>query len=106
MKKIYFICFSALFCALLAVACFAAEGAEATQEVNPVLVGIIVGAVGGLIAAGVTLFFMCRAMNTVRKEKNADGYAADGSFHLDECRDVFLFSRVTRVRVSSNNKRD
>ncbi len=105
MKKLYFLFLLLAFCALLALAASAADGSSAASEVNPVLVGVIVGVAAGLVSAGVALFFMCRSMNTVRKEKSADGYIADGSFELEECRDVFLYSHVTRIRVNNNNKR-
>ena len=72
---------------------------------NP-LVLILISVLIGLAVAGVSLFFMYRSMSTVRKQKRADAYVDEGSFALSERRDVFLYSRVTRIRVNtSNNKK-
>ena len=120
MKKIViFSVLVLLFVALLSAPVFAAVQAEdgsayspdsgepvATDTSEVVWIAVGVGAGVGLLTAGIALFLMCRAMSTVRKQKNADTYMADGSFRLSECRDVFLYSRVSRVRVNTNsNKR-
>ena len=88
---------------MLSVSIAAADGTESTQDST--LLYILIAVFFGLLAAGVSLFFMYRAMSTVRKQKRADEYVDEGSFALSECRDVFLYSRVTRVRVNTNNKK-
>lgn len=95
---------SALLLCLLTLAVSASDGAAAGDDT--LLIAIVTGVAVGLAAAGIALFFMVRSMNTVRKQKNADTYVADGSFRLTENRDVFLYSRVSRVRVNTSNKRN
>ena len=104
MKK--FLLILALFISLafvLSLSVAAADGTESTE--NSTLLYILIAVLIGLLAAGVSLFFMYRSMSTVRKQKRADEYVDEGSFALSECRDVFLYSRVTRVRVNTNNKK-
>ncbi len=89
---------------VLCISVAATDGTESTG--NNALLYILIAIFVGLLTAGVSLFFMHRAMSTVRKQKRADEYVDEGSFALSECRDVFLYSRVTRVRVNtSNNKK-
>ncbi len=104
MKKITFLLLCALFTAIFSVAAFAADGQMNVSQ-NTILIAVLVGLGVGLAAAGVTLFLMCRAMSTVRKKGSADGYTRKDSFRLSECRDVFLYSRVSRVRVNTNNNK-
>ena len=88
---------------VLSVSIAAADGTEGSE--NSTLLYVLIAVFVGLLSAGVSLFFMYRAMSTVRKQKRADEYVDEGSFALSECRDVFLYSRVTRVRVNTNNKK-
>ncbi len=104
MKKITFLLLCALFATLFSVASFAADGQMNVSQ-SAVLIAVLVGLGVGLAAAGVTLFLMCRAMSTVRKKGSAAGYEEKDSFRLSECRDVFLYSRVSRVRVNTNNNK-
>ena len=94
---------SLLFSLLLCVQ----ASAESTAETNGshTVLYILIALAIGLAAAGITLFLMCRSMSTVRKQKRADAYADEGSFALSECRDVYLYSRVTRVRINTNNNK-
>ena len=103
MKRTFFLfLLSLLFSLLLCVQ--AGAQSEAASSENAIAYVVIAVAVG-LTAAGITLFFMWRSMSTVRKQKRADAYADEGSFALTECRDVFLYSRVTRIRVKTNNSK-
>ena len=89
---------------LLSVSASATDGSGSGG--SNTLLYIVIALFVGLLAAGVSLFFMYRAMSTVRKQKRADEYVDEGSFSLTECRDVFLYSRVTRIRVNTNNKKN
>jgi flagellar basal body-associated protein FliL len=105
MKK--FLLFLALFISLafvLSLSVGAADGTESAE--NSALLYILIAVLVGFLAAGVSLFFMYRAMSTVRRQKRADAYVDEGSFSLSECRDVFLYSRVTRVRINTNNNKN
>jgi len=104
MKKLYFCLLCLLFCGVLSLAVLAAEESAESMP-SPILIAVLVGLGVGLLTAGITLFCLCRAMNTVRKKGNAAGYVKDGSFRLSECRDVFLYSRVSRVRINTNNNK-
>lgn len=53
--------------------------------------------------AGIVLYFMKRGMNTVRAQRNASNYMQSGSFLLTENRDMFLYSRTSRVAKSDNH---
>lgn len=102
--------FLLIFTASLALALLLSVSASATDGSGSggsnTLLYIVIALFVGLLAAGVSLFFMYRAMSTVRRQKRADAYVDEGSFSLSECRDVFLYSRVTRVRINTNNKKN
>lgn len=102
MKRLYFIFLLFGFSLLLSLCACAAE-AGVSEEGTEIWIPVLVALGIGLAAAGITLFFMYRSMSTVRKQRHADDYADSGSFRLSECRDVFLYSRVTRIRVNTNN---
>lgn len=78
----------------------ASEGTEATADpLAVILISIAIGLAVGLT----TVLLMKRAMSTVRKQKRADNYTRAGSFSLEESRDLFLYSTVTRIRINTNN---
>ncbi|MBQ9735165.1 MAG: hypothetical protein IJV96_00075 [Clostridia bacterium] len=81
------------------------EGAALTRDqiLTRIAIAFLIAFVGSLIA----VLLMKRALNTVRPERAADRYTKEGSFSLTECRDIFLYSTVTRVRINtdSNKKR-
>lgn len=78
----------------------ASEGVEATADpLAVILISIAIGLAVGLT----TVLLMKRAMSTVRKQKRADNYTRAGSFSLEESRDLFLYSTVTRIRINTNN---
>lgn len=72
---------------------------EQTQWIPNLLLALAIGAA----IAGVVLFFMRRSMNTARQQNGAGSYMKDNSFDLYECRDLYLYSRTTKVRKSQNN---
>lgn len=70
------------------------NGDEETREPNYVKKGIwsvILGALGGFIPASAQK----SALKTVRRKRDAAGYAQEGSLNLYVNRDTYLFSNVT-----------
>ncbi len=102
MKKICILfCFSLLAAALLAVG-VAAETAEGGE--GDILVRLVVCFGIGLVTALVTVLVMARRMSTVRAAKTADSYVKKNSFFLSESRDIYLYSRISRIRINTNKK--
>ena len=81
------------------------DGYEDTDS-SDILVRVLIGAGIGLASGLVTVLLMRRSMNTVRRQKNASVYTEKDSFALTESRDIYLYSRVTRTRIQSNNKKN
>lgn len=52
----------------------------------------------GLVAAAVVIAILRASMNTKRRQSAASAYMEDGSFHLLQHRDLFLYSNVNKVR--------
>ena len=70
------------------------NGDEEPSEPNYVRKGIfsvILGALGGFLPVSAQK----SALKTVRKRRDAAGYAQEGSLHLDVNRDTYLYSNVT-----------
>lgn len=88
---------------LCAVGVSAATGSASNDGMSVPMICFVAGVIG-LAAGGITVALMVRAMSTVRAQKRADHYADHDSFHLDDCRDIFLFSRVTKVQINTNKK--
>ena len=57
----------------------------------------------GLVAATVTILIMRAGMNTKRPQRSAGVYLRGGSYHLRTHQDMFLYSRVHKVRRQENN---
>ena len=103
MKRIVLLlAFMLLFSACLAVTACAETGtSDDTLSVGGrVAIGILIG----FVIALVIVLVMARKMSTVRKNRTADAYVVKNSFSLTESRDIYLYSRVTRVRVNTNKK--
>lgn len=66
---------------------------------NQFLISLVIG----LIAAGIVIFFMCRAMNTARSQHGAGDYLRKGSYKLNVQRDIFLYSHVSKRRKPEDN---
>ena len=95
---------------LLTVALSVAVSAEDMYDPNSadpddIVLRIVIGYVIGLVLALVIVLVMVRKMSTVRPAKTADGYVKKNSFRLTESRDIYLYSRITRVRVNTNNNK-
>lgn len=67
-----------------------------------ILTRILIGFAIGFVIALVIVLVMARKMSTVRKNRTADAYVVKNSFSLTESRDIYLYSRVSRVRVNTN----
>ena len=76
-----------------------------SADANDILTRILIGFAVGFVIALVIVLVMVRKMSTVRPAGSADRYVKKNSFRLTESRDIYLYSRVSRVRVNSNNKK-
>lgn len=56
----------------------------------------------GVIAATVVILIMRSSMNTRRRQYGAGTYLKPGSYHLHTHQDLFLYSRVSKVRRQEN----
>lgn len=52
----------------------------------------------GTVISGVIVLIMCLSMNTKRMQRGAGEYIKDGSWHLTQHSDLFLYSNVTKTR--------
>lgn len=57
----------------------------------------------GVFAGGLTVLVMKGSMNTKRRQRSAQDYVKQGSYNLHTCQDMFLYSRVTKVRRQQNS---
>lgn len=64
---------------------------------------IFLSLVIGVIVATVVVLIMRSSMNTKRQQHGAVGYMKAGSFHLKTHQDLFLYSRVSKIRRQQNN---
>ena len=64
---------------------------------------IFIGLVAGAVIAGIVLVFMRSQMNTAKPQPGAKSYLKGGTYELQSQRDVFLYSRVSRVRRSDDS---
>lgn len=64
--------------------------------------GIFFGLLVGSITAAIIIWIMTRSMNTARAQNSAQSYVTPGSFDLQIQRDIFLYSRTSRVRRAQN----
>ena len=61
-------------------------------QIHPFPIALVMG----LVAAVIAVLVMRGRMNTAKLQKHAGNYLKDGSFHLRQHSDMFLYSRVTR----------
>lgn len=64
---------------------------------------IPIAIVCGLIIGIITVLVMKSNMKTTRAESMANNYVRQGSFKLTNSRDIFLYSKVTRTKRSSDS---
>lgn len=62
------------------------------------LISLLIGAV----AAGISLLIMRSTMNTKRKQRSANNYMKQDSFHLTVRQDIFLYSQVNKTPRQQN----
>lgn len=106
-RTLYIITIFALLTLLLATAVCAAEyteGAESGLASDEIFARVLIGFAIGFVIAVIVTVVMVRKMSTVRRARSADPYVVKNSFSLTESRDIYLYSRVTRVRVNTNKK--
>ena len=70
---------------------------------EPPSYAIPIGIGCGLIIGIVTVCVMKHGMKTTRQEAMANNYIKDGSFKLTRSSDVFLYSQVTRTKISTDS---
>lgn len=63
---------------------------------------ILLSFVIGLAVAGIVVSVMISSMNTKRKQSSASSYLRSGSFFLRVNQDIFLYSKVNKVRRQQN----
>lgn len=68
-------------------------------------VNVLLSVALGLVAAVVAVGCMAWGMNTKRPQHSAGTYMRPGSYHLLKKEDMFLYSRVSKVRRQENNNR-
>ena len=76
---------------------------EDYREGDSIFSNLPLALVIGLVAAAITILIMRSSMNTAKPQKGAVNYMTEGSFHLRQRSDVFLYSRVSRVPRPKNN---
>ena len=63
------------------------------------LISLLIGAVVALVV----ILIMRSQMNTAKPQPHAVDYLKRDTYHLRTCRDLYLYSNVTKVRRSENN---
>ena len=66
-------------------------------------ISFLLSVIIGLAAAAVSVLVMRGLMNTKTSQYAARDYMQPGTYHLTRCRDLFLYSNVTKVRRQENN---
>ena len=57
----------------------------------------------GLIVAGIVILIMRSKMNTAKRQIGAREYLRQGSYHLTQMHDMFLYSHVSKTPRAKNN---
>ena len=72
---------------------------EGKQDEPDFMLSLVIG----IIAGGVAVWGMSASMNTKRKQSTASYYMENNSFRLHTHQDLFLYSKVDKVRREQNN---
>jgi len=64
---------------------------------------LLIGLVAGVAVAGITILIMRSNMNTAKQQSDAGSYMKENTFDLFRCHDMFLYSRTTKTRRSSDS---
>lgn len=102
LKAILFYIFFAL---VLGGAAFGLLFAFMSGSEYGVLLPIALGAVFGLAISGTIMWRWRRKMKNVRFQYGAFNYEKPNSLHITGRRDIYLYKKVSRRRISSNNKK-
>lgn len=73
------------------------------EESKPLVIVFLGSLLVGAVAAGIAVLIMRSSMNTKRRQHSAQSYLKPGSFDLRTRRDLFLYSRTTKVRRQENS---
>ena len=76
------------------------DKAKGFHTVKKVLISLIIG----LAVGGITVLVMKSKLNSVGRQSGAANYVIPGSFILNESRDLFLYSNVTRTARSTETR--
>lgn len=63
------------------------------------LISLVIGAVVALVV----ILILCSQMNTAKPQSHAVDYLKRDTYHLHTCRDLFLYSHVSKTPRSQNN---
>ena len=64
---------------------------------------LLMGLAAGAAVGGISLLVMRSKMNTATQQSGAASYMKENSFDLFRCQDMFLYSRTSKTRRSSNS---
>ena len=64
---------------------------------------VIGSLIAGIVIAFIVVGIMKAQLKTVRKQNNAANYVVDGSFHLTNRAEFFLYRNVVRRERPKNN---
>lgn len=64
---------------------------------------LLLGLVAGAAVGGISLLVMRSKMNTAKQQYDATSYIKENSFDLFRCQDLFLYSRTSKTRRSSDS---
>lgn len=78
------------------------RGEPIDRPINiPMMIVISLGV--GVLVGLITIFVMKSGMKTAVYQHGAQDYLTPGSYHVNRHRDIYLYSRTTRVRRSSDS---
>ena len=75
------------------------EGLTPTKIIVRLLTALVIGAA----VAGIVVLIMGHGMNTARAQRGALSYLKNGSYELSAQRDMYLYSRVNKIRRQSDS---
>ena len=100
-KKIIALLTVLLFCLTFTVNAFAYSSGGSDFDLTQVT---IISLVFGIIVALCVTGFLKGQLKTVRRQRAAQSYERPDSFKVLSSTDLYLYRRVTRVKIEKNNK--
>lgn len=79
------------------------ESIDQKRDLFDIVFDLIIALGIGAAAGGITIAVMRSGMKTVKPQRGAQSYVRQGSFKLNKQRDVFLYTRTTRIRRQSSS---